>query len=286
MNHIECICNYCKSIFLKDSRRHNESIKFGWKPYCSKQCRLFARTTRIQLLCDNPKCNISFERLQKEFIKSDNHYCSRSCAASVNNKKYPKRSAYIKKCIVCNGEFTGEAKCCSLACRRIKLDSFIIPRENIINLIKSFYKINERIPFKNEFPHYSAARERFGTWNNAIITAGFNPNPVKFAYKHVANDGHICDSMSEKIIDDWLYRKQIHHEIHVPYNKNNMSADFKIGDIFIEFIGLNGQHKAYDSQQLRKKRFWKANKLKVIELYPKDLFPTNMLNSILYKFIK
>ena len=56
---------------------------------------------------------------------------------------------------------------------------------------------------------YGEAREIFGSWNNAVEAAGFKPNPVLFAEKHTADDGHHCDSLAEKIIDDWLNSQKI-----------------------------------------------------------------------------
>ncbi len=78
---------------------------------------------------------------------------------------------------------------------------------------------------------YNAVRRIFGSWNKAITIAGFKPNPVKFANKFVAEDGHRCDSMAEKIIDDWLFIRNIKHETKISYNHHQMTADFKIGNV-------------------------------------------------------
>lgn len=125
-----------------------------------------------------------------------------------------------------------------------------------------------------------AARNRFGTWNKAIIAAGFKPNPIRFANKYVANDGHKCDSMAEKIIDDWLYEKNIKHETKILYNYHRMTADFKIGDTYIEFFGLQGELESYDKLIKEKERLWKKKNLDVIRIYPGDLFPKNKLEQI------
>jgi len=111
--------------------------------------------------------------------------------------------------------------------------------------------------------------------------AGYNPNPVMFAKKYLANDGHQCDSLAEKIIDDWLYARRIPHEIHVPYQRNNMTADFRVNGIFIEFFGLRGELRSYDRLVKVKKLMWKENKLEVIQIYPHHLFPKNKLDKVL-----
>lgn len=155
-------------------------------------------------------------------------------------------------------------------------------REMLINEIITFVKKYKRIPLKREIPHYSAIRRRFGTWNNAIIAAGFEPNPVMFAKKYIANDGHRCDSLAEKIIDDYLFRRKIQHEINVPYpGHKGFTADFKIGDKWVEFFGLAGELKRYDQLKRRKMRLIKKYHLNLISLYPKDLFPVGKLQNIL-----
>lgn len=116
--------------------------------------------------------------------------------------------------------------------------------------------------------------------------AGFEPNPVMFAKKHIANDGHKCDSLAEKIIDDWLYARRIPHEINVPYNKNNMTADFRVNGILIEFLGLHGKLHSYDRLVKVKKKLWKENRLEVIEIYPHHLFPKNKLYKVLQRIVK
>ena len=235
------------------------------------------REKRLLYKCSNPKCVKTFFRLKSEVEPSGNTYCSSSCSTTINNVKFPKRIALRKKCSVCGGDFTENKKYCSNNC---KDKAQIVDSEKIINCIKIFFNQNGRVPLKREFYHAKAARKRFGSWNMAIIAAGFKPNPVKFAEKHIANDGHPCDSVAEKVIDDWLSARNIEHEVKVPYGKNNMTADFKINDTWIEFFGLSGESKNYDRLVREKKKFWKERGLKVIEIYPKDLFPENKLEEI------
>ncbi len=137
------------------------------------------------------------------------------------------------------------------------------------------------IPLKREYRHYNAARLRFGTWNKAIKAAGFNPNPVLFAKKHIANDGHKCDSVAEKIIDDWLYARKIKHQINVPYPGNNsFTADFVVGNNWIEFFGLSGELNSYDRLKKQKLKIAKSLNLRLIAIYPNDLFPKCRLDTI------
>jgi hypothetical protein len=184
--------------------------------------------------------------------------------------------------VVCGKDFRRNKKYCSSECHS---KAQIKGKEFLFSKIKDFAKLNGRIPLKREFRNYSAVRGSFGTWNKFVKAAGFEPNPVMFAKKHVANDGHICDSLSEKIIDDWLSRRKIEHEINVSYpGRLKLTADFKIKDYWIEFFGLKGELKRYDELRKKKLGLARRKKLNLIKIYPKDLFPKGNLNE-LFKFL-
>jgi len=188
---------------------------------------------------------------------------------------------------VCQKKIFYNNRFCSSVChaRAIKIptDEY---RKKIIQKIKNFYNQNGRIPLKKEKVEiYVTARELFGSWNNAIQAAGFNPNPILFSKKYYANDGHKCDSLSEKIIDDWLTSRKILHERSVPFSNTKHTADFKIGDIFIEFFGLHGELKSYDRVMKKKLAIIKANNLKLVSLFPADIFPIYKLDQRLANLV-
>lgn len=128
---------------------------------------------------------------------------------------------------------------------------------------------------------YKPARKYFGTWNNAILAAGFTSNPVMFSKHHIAKDGHKCDSLAEKIIDDYLFRHDVQHERGISYPGSECTVDFKIGDKWIEYFGLAGEHKRYDQLRRQKQRMAKKFKLNMIEIYPEDLFKNKELDRVL-----
>lgn len=270
-------CERCGKIVYRDRRRINESKKFGWKTFCSFKCQSLFKNKQKLLKCANPSCNNTFER-KLSGISSSLSFCSRSCAASVNNYKYPKRITVKKNCKFCNKEFKGNAIFCS---RKCKDKNQIISKKKILTAIQEFFNKEGRIPTKQEFSYSKTARFRFGSWNKAILAAGFSPNPVMFAKKYTANDGHKCDSFAEFIIDNWLFKNKISHQIHVHYPKSPMSSDFLINNTRLEFVGLEGQIRKYDQLLKIKRGLIKKQNLKVIEIYPRDLFPKNNLNKIL-----
>jgi len=285
MKLIKVKCAFCGKEFFRPRGRINEAEKFGWKQYCSRKCQNQAKVTRIEKICANPNCNKKVSRGLAQFrkAKSGHIFCSHSCAAIVSN--FPERK--IKICPVCGKQFYGPRKYCSSLCwiktlSILKSNVIKVSRTQIINEIKKFYKSHGRIPLKRELHHYDAARLRFGTWNKAIKAAGFKPNPILFAEKHIANDGHKCDSMAEKIIDDWLYARKIKHKREVPYPGNRrLTADFVIKNSWIEFFGLAGDLREYDILVKRKQILAKKHRLHLIEIYPKDLFPVNRLSRLI-----
>lgn len=228
--------------------------------------------------CDNLKCKKQFLRIRNQHIKFHCHYCSRSCAASVNNTKFPKRIAKIKQCLICGRNFTENKAFCSKKCQGL---SYSLGREEISSWINHFYHETGRIPLKRECPHEKAARKVFGSWNKAIIAAGLTPNPVMFSKKFIANDGHKCDSLAEKIIDDWFNARKIPHQIHVRYERTKFTTDFLVGETYVEFFGLEGQLKRYDKLIERKLQLIKDRHLKFVSVHPSDLFPKSNLDTLL-----
>ncbi|MBI2599352.1 hypothetical protein HYW43_00330 [Candidatus Daviesbacteria bacterium] len=216
--------------------------------------------------------------MKKRCEASKNNYCSRSCAVTINNSKFPKRIALIKDCNFCAKNIPTYQLYCSIGC---SAKGRSLSREEIINRIKRFYSNYGRVPLKREFwGIYKPARKYFGTWNKAIEAAGFKPNPIMFADNCIANDGHKCNSIAEKTIDDYLFQRDIVHERNIPYPKGLYTADFKIGKKLVEYFGLSGEHRRYDELKRIKKRIAKKYQLGLIEIYPKDLYPHNQLEKI------
>lgn len=155
-------------------------------------------------------------------------------------------------------------------------------RESLLRMIDDFYIKNGRIPLKREINKHREFKRRFGSWNGAIRAAGFNPNPKLFAYKFVAKDGHRCDSFTERIIDDWLFDHSIVHERNFRYGRTKMTGDFLLGtNRVLEFFGLAGEQKHYDVIITRKRKLAKKLGVKLIEVYPRDIYPVNNLGQMI-----
>jgi len=158
----------------------------------------------------------------------------------------------------------------------------IYSKEKLIKKIKEFVQKEGRTPIKNEFinnssyPDYVTCRHYFGTWNNAIKAAGYKPNEQWFTSGGLfAKDGHKCNSISEIIIDDWLFENHIPHMREYLYPERRYRCDFVIGNTFIEFFGLSNAsivNPNYTEIIKRKKEICKKFNISLIELYEKDLY--------------
>lgn len=287
MNPAVVPCNSCGKNFERSKGRINEAIKFGWNQYCSPMCQFRDRLRGEYKACQT--CNKKIWRIPKD-IKNNltgRFFCNTSCAAKFNNHLRIRHKKPLKTCMAesCNNIVKDRiclycSRKCGATARKRTPESL---KKEVLGKIRKFYKLNKRIPVKKEmYDAYRKARDSFGTWNKAIEAAGFQANPVMFANKYVAKDGHKCDSLAEKIIDEWFYSKGISHKRSVPYPEfKKMTCDFVVDKFYIEFFGLEGEHREYTKHVHKKRQLAKKYNLKLIEIKPIHLFPKNKLNQVL-----
>ncbi|MBU1137106.1 hypothetical protein KKD72_01920 [Patescibacteria group bacterium] len=279
------LCSVCKKPIYRRAGWIKENLKLGLNSYCSKECKSIGRTQRRLIICEN--CGKEFARIPSAF--SPHNYCSRHCAAKANNKKYPRKgNPKFKICIVCGQEYrksTGNIKYCSRKCRK-KAENYT-PQE-LIGIIKSIAQDLGRTPARRELREIGdSCRRIFGSWNNAVIAAGFKPNRShsQRMYKRTntkARDGHLCDSVSEALIDNWFTQNNIFHEINVSYPETHHKADWAIfvngQKVFVEYFGLAQDSPRYDRAIKRKQEISQKYDLILVEIYPSDIYPCEDIN--------
>jgi len=160
----------------------------------------------------------------------------------------------------------------------------VYTKAKLIQKIRVFAGKHGRIPTKNEFvkirnpsyPNHTTFRDYFGSWNNAIKSAGYKPNEQWFISRDLfAKDGHKCNSTSEIIIDDWFFENRIPHTREYLYPEGRYRCDFVVDNIFIEFFGLFNAFDIYPNYReiiKRKKEICKKFNIPLIELYEKDIY--------------
>lgn len=273
-------CHQCKEKFDKDVRHINENKKFGHHFFCSKSCESQYRNKQVKLYCERLDCPNTFWRSPKKV--SLHNYCSSSCAAYVNNTLHLKGTGKRSQCILCGQEFASwkAIKYCSQTCYWRSAGRRKYTKEGLLLLIQKSSRKLGRVPGRREMRKISeACRKEFGSWNKAVTAAGLTPNRSHDdrMYKRSvtkAKDGHVCDSVSEVLIDNWLYEHGISHERNAKYPKTNHRADWKIQDgTFVEYFGLAQDSPRYDRTVQEKIKLCKGADVSLIALYPRDLYP-------------
>ncbi|TSC89027.1 MAG: hypothetical protein G01um10142_546 [Parcubacteria group bacterium Gr01-1014_2] len=284
-NQVLVRCSRCKKGYFKYVGHVKENIKLGHNFFCSHECMSNFHKTGKWLECENQLCKKKFYRPSNDIL--EHNYCSRSCAVKVNNLRYPKWPK--RYCVECGAEFKNrDSEYCSLKCGYMQNGKRTLKytKEEPINLIRKYFKKNNRVPARRNLPLLaSCTRYYFGSWNNAVIATGLTPNRSHDhrMYRRImtkANDGHMCDSVSEAIIDDWLTKNKIPHKRDIPYPDTNHKADWAVKDnIFIEYFGLAKDSPRYDRSIRKKKKLCEKFRIKLIEIYPQDLYPDISLDS-------
>ncbi len=82
-----CECKNCYNPFNKTKKLILSFLNNKGKnsiDFCSIECKNNHFKTKIKINCTN--CDIEFEKFYNQIKNSVNHFCSRSCSASYNNK--------------------------------------------------------------------------------------------------------------------------------------------------------------------------------------------------------
>ncbi len=154
----------------------------------------------------------------------------------------------------------------------------VVPTQSFGEGLNDFSSLNfdkrfELLTHLCEKPTLNNVKVVFGSWFKALIEAELLEDGARKTPRGIQSlslDGHMCFSLGEKTIDDYLFKNNIEHEREPNYPESNFRADFKVGSIFIEYFGLTGNVE-YDKKTNKKKRLCKKHNISLISLFPKDL---------------
>lgn len=122
-------------------------------------------------------------------------------------------------------------------------------------------------------PTVKRVKQLFGSWLAALIASGLLEDGTRATARGtqtLAKDGHMCYSLGEKSIDDYLFQRDIEHTREPHYPGSNLRADFEVSGTFIEYFGLEGNPE-YDRKSRAKIALATKNGLDLISVYPRDL---------------
>lgn len=137
----------------------------------------------------------------------------------------------------------------------------------------------------NKKPTAGRVKELFGSWFNGLVEAGILEDGTRRMVRGtrcLANDGHVCHSLAEKTVDDFLHFHGIPHEREPKYPEGNYRGDFKVEGVFVEYFGLVGNPE-YDNKTKLKQSLCRKHGIRLISIYPKDLATPKKLEDKLLK---
>ena len=129
-------------------------------------------------------------------------------------------------------------------------------------------------------PRQQTAKSTFGSWSHMLEESGLleGARAPQGGYQSIGRDGHLCLSIGERLICEFLTKSHIKHtkEPHYPRDVilnpgGLLRADFKVADTFIEFAGrMSNPDYALNIERKRKlARKYRIN-LMILETFDQD----------------
>ena len=172
--------------------------------------------------------------------------------------------------------------------------------EELDNAFLGFVNEFGRVPSIRDFnntgrPSFWCYQNRYGSWAEACIHYGFEPNCRK--QKYYMDDGERCDSRFEYDISTWLKSNGITYDRDIPYieftsNYNGkMNCDYRFilddGQVwYVEMAGFintddftkltSREEELYYFKLKYKKKLFRENNLNYVIIHPRDLESKSM----------
>lgn len=93
----EIECCFCNGKMSKTKRQILRNFKKGQNTYCKQECQNQYKIQKNNAIVSCLQCDSFFSKRVSQIRKSPNHFCTKSCAASYNNK-FKKKSKFCKYC--------------------------------------------------------------------------------------------------------------------------------------------------------------------------------------------
>jgi hypothetical protein len=146
-------CDHCGKNTSKANNAVSVARKHGNKMFCSRKCFDKHRSNKINCVCKN--CGEQFIRDKSQVEKSKNTFCSQSCAAIFNNKKFPKRKNVDEKdkyCSLCGKPKRSVSIFCQSCSRKIKSKEIL---STTLGQIRNLYREKSSLDIAGKLRGYS-----------------------------------------------------------------------------------------------------------------------------------
>lgn len=301
------VCPQCGGSFEKRLSLVKYETEKGNKMFCSAECRRVSKKRSVEVLCAG--CGTPVTVVPSALSKSGRQFCSHSCSAKSSNQgrqhteeskaktaktigEHHARKGSLREslvCVTCSGPFrkrSPQQTTCSRKCASALSGVELVSESRLESTVRGLVQSLGRVPTSKEVSWVvvNAAKKHFGSWNKMLISFGLPTNTEWMRRRRIlCKDGHVADSISEMLVDNWLFDQGIKHELHTPYPEGRFTFDFFLPDYDtrVEYFGLAGEHSDYDAKILVKRALAVKHGLKVIEVFPQHLYPANVLSEVI-----
>lgn len=132
-------------------------------------------------------------------------------------------------------------------------------------------------------PSTEHVKNLFISWFHALVESGILEKGARKTSRGtmcLAKDGHMCLSLAEKTLDDFLFNHGVTHTREPHYPNSNYRADFEVKGVYIEYFGLVGND-LYDQKIQEKKKIAKDAGIQMIPIYPNNLLNIDWMSKTL-----
>lgn len=195
-----------------------------------------------------------------------------------NNKTYPHKDTVVS----CFGSWHKALEAANLPASRKNWT-----KEEIIEVIQQFYEENDRIPQNRDFdksksiyPSRTTVVRYFGSWNQAIQEAGFDPGSnIGYGTNTYGKDGYLYRSKAEAYFADTFlfgqYKYDIEPKYPKPYNKWYDWYVYEI-DTYIELDGGIRPHAIEEKIKINETLGRQLLVIPTNDIYKKDCSPLKL----------
>lgn len=255
-------CRYQNKMVEKHCKHCEKSFHSAKKSarYCSMICASLGEGRRVEYTCAH--CQKVFHEKKSKATYGYSKYCSKECHNEAMKKHYWFSCKQCGILVEVNSlSRILKRKFCTDQCRQ-EYFTYDVDESEVIHL----YVEKEMTAL--------AVAEIVGTNDKHIYKIlrnnGVETRNAGFGNELHCEDGHLVKSYYEKVFDDRLFLKGIHHEYEPRISKKGrFFADFKIGDVYVEIWGMIGWG-TYEKQKERKLEFYREHNLKLFEIFPED----------------
>jgi len=270
-------CFNCKKdvVVTPAEQKRSKQGKF----FCSHHCAAIDRNTGRKRTEKEKKA--ASDSLTRYYDRVGRKIRTRK-SAPIKIKKVKiviKNTELLVSCPICGKSCKPNRKACSRKCGFVLKLGYSVSKEELDVLFIELKKQTNLSPSSKMVAgkYRSAANKYYGSWNKAMAHFGFELNTQWMIKRNIpCKDGHIANSISEMMVDNWLYENGIEHDRYKVYPNSKCNCDFYLPKTnqWVEYFGLSGQHKAYDKRVKEKIELARVNGLNLVGLYAEDIYPT------------